>query len=296
MAWSGGTFTRSNGSTGWQDDAAALIGITASRHDTLDNDLATGINTCLTKDGQNTPTANLPMGGYAHTGVALATAVTQYCRVSQVQDGTFQWGGTTGGTSTAYTASLYAAPAAYAAGQMFAVILHTACGATPTINFNSLGAKTIVDQDNNSIRASQIPARLILLQYDGTNFRWVGDNSSSPISYTPTTGASGSLTWNTSVNSYMYYTIEPGKKISIAGGLNATSGGTASSTLTFTLPVTAASTNFAFSCNAIENLVPIPAYAQMSSSTVINVYKASGANWSASVGITVYPQGWYIAA
>ncbi len=89
MAWSGGTFTRANGATEWQDDAALGIGIEAGLHDAQDNDLATGINTCLTKDGQNTPTANLPMGGFKHTGAANATATGQYTTYNQLQDSTF---------------------------------------------------------------------------------------------------------------------------------------------------------------------------------------------------------------
>lgn len=89
MAWSGGTFTRAQGSTEWQDDAALQIGIEAATHDNQDNDLATGINTCLTKDGQNTPTANLPMGGYKHTGVGDATATGQYTTYNQLRDATF---------------------------------------------------------------------------------------------------------------------------------------------------------------------------------------------------------------
>lgn len=89
MAWSGGTFTRANGSTEWQDDAALGIGIEAGLHDAQDNDLATGINNCLTKDGQNTPTANLPMGGYKHTGAGSATGTGQYTTYNQLQDSTF---------------------------------------------------------------------------------------------------------------------------------------------------------------------------------------------------------------
>ena len=46
MGWSGGTFTRTNGvHTGtsiWQQDRDAGTKIVADRHDTNDNDLATG--------------------------------------------------------------------------------------------------------------------------------------------------------------------------------------------------------------------------------------------------------------
>lgn len=63
MAWDGnGTFTRTNGvNTGtgaWAADKAATTNILASRHDTHDQDLATGIQACITKDGQSKPTAD----------------------------------------------------------------------------------------------------------------------------------------------------------------------------------------------------------------------------------------------
>jgi microcystin-dependent protein len=85
MAWSGGTFTRVDGATGWQDDEAAGTGIEAGLMDTAFNDLATdGINQSLNKAGQNTPTANLPMGGYKHTGVANASASDEYVAYGQL--------------------------------------------------------------------------------------------------------------------------------------------------------------------------------------------------------------------
>jgi hypothetical protein len=39
-------------------------------------DIATGLTTCITKDGQTTPTANIPMGGFKITGLGLGTATT----------------------------------------------------------------------------------------------------------------------------------------------------------------------------------------------------------------------------
>jgi len=76
MSWSGGTFTRTNGTytgaTIWTSDASASVKIRADRHDVHDYDLATAINACLTKDGTNTATGNLPMGGYHHTNVGAA--------------------------------------------------------------------------------------------------------------------------------------------------------------------------------------------------------------------------------
>lgn len=57
MAWSGGVFTRTNGTYSgasvWASDQSASISIVPSRHDTHDLDLATGINQCVNKDGSN---------------------------------------------------------------------------------------------------------------------------------------------------------------------------------------------------------------------------------------------------
>lgn len=67
MAWNGsGTFTRTNGAnsgaTTWTQDRDGAVKITASRHDTHDQDLATGINACLAKNGENAMTGNLNLG------------------------------------------------------------------------------------------------------------------------------------------------------------------------------------------------------------------------------------------
>jgi hypothetical protein len=90
MGWSGGTYTKGNNSTGgWTGDASLGIGIEAGRHDTQDDDFATGINACLTKDGTNSPSANLPMGGYKHTGVANASSNDEYTTQGQLKDNSF---------------------------------------------------------------------------------------------------------------------------------------------------------------------------------------------------------------
>jgi hypothetical protein len=58
MAWAAGTFSRIYGATGWTDDKNNAVKILASRHDTHDQDLADGINSCLTRDNQAKPTSN----------------------------------------------------------------------------------------------------------------------------------------------------------------------------------------------------------------------------------------------
>jgi hypothetical protein len=63
MGWDGsGAFTRNNGtqtgSTTWADADAAGNDITTSQHDTHDEDLADGIQACLTKNNETKPTAD----------------------------------------------------------------------------------------------------------------------------------------------------------------------------------------------------------------------------------------------
>jgi len=86
MPWSAGTFTRTYGSTGWQGDAAAGTPIVADRHDTNDQDLATGINACLNKDGTNSMAANLNMGGFIPTNLGAGTAAAPAICAGNDQD------------------------------------------------------------------------------------------------------------------------------------------------------------------------------------------------------------------
>ncbi len=67
------------------------------------SDIAAALTQSLSKDGQTAPSANLPMATYRHTGVGNASARDQYAAVGQVQDGSFIWCGTAGGTANALT-------------------------------------------------------------------------------------------------------------------------------------------------------------------------------------------------
>lgn len=87
MAWSGGTFTRTNGvytgATVWAQDSAASVKIVYDRHDTHDQDIATGINSCINKNGQNSPTANISWGSFKITSLADGTAASDAANYGQ---------------------------------------------------------------------------------------------------------------------------------------------------------------------------------------------------------------------
>jgi hypothetical protein len=75
MGWDGsGNFARTNGVNDgtevWQDDEAEGTNILSTLHDAHDQDLANGINNCLAKDGQNSATADIDMGGFGLINVS----------------------------------------------------------------------------------------------------------------------------------------------------------------------------------------------------------------------------------
>jgi len=81
MAFNGsGTFNRTNGtntgSTLWASDRDEGTAITATRHDTHDQDLADGLSNCICTDGQSSISADIPWGGYSITGLAGIKSAT----------------------------------------------------------------------------------------------------------------------------------------------------------------------------------------------------------------------------
>lgn len=64
--------------------------ITAAFWNSTIEDLAQGVSDSIPVDGQRTPTANLPMGGYRHTGCGNAVADTDYTTLGQVKALIFQ--------------------------------------------------------------------------------------------------------------------------------------------------------------------------------------------------------------
>lgn len=88
MPWTGGVYTKANNSTGgWVGDAAAGVGIEATRHDTQDNDFTTGITSCLNKDGSNAATGNLNLGNFKLTNLGSGSASTDSVTFGQITGG-----------------------------------------------------------------------------------------------------------------------------------------------------------------------------------------------------------------
>ena len=152
--------------------------ISSTAFNALTADLATGLSTTLTKDGQTTPTANIPMGTFKFTGLGVGSAATDSANISQVQSsfGSFL---TASGTDT-ITATVSPALTAYAVGQTFKFIVAATNTGAVTINISSLGAKSIVKNGSTALVAGDLLINsLYQIVYDGTNFQLIGAGSVS---------------------------------------------------------------------------------------------------------------------
>lgn len=67
-----------------QYPAVAGDTIRAAHYNAVINDIIAGLTNCVAKDGQSLPSANLPMNGKKHTGVADATADDEYATLGQL--------------------------------------------------------------------------------------------------------------------------------------------------------------------------------------------------------------------
>lgn len=157
MSWSSGVFTRFFGSTGWQDDKAAATKILASRHDSHDQDLATGLNVLL---------ANLQLNSH------------------------FKVGSVSG--SNTITGALTPALTAYG-GSMYVVLIPAATntGAT-TLNLNGLGAVAVQNIDGTACFGGEltinIPA-LLILNSAATAFLVVNPANARLLNHTTKSGS-----------------------------------------------------------------------------------------------------------
>lgn len=180
----------------WVTDRANNIVVSADRMDAEDDGFAAGLSNCITKDGQQTITNDIPWSNHKITGLGTATVRSDATNLGQVQDSTAQWSSTTGGTANAITVSTSPAITAYAAGQ---VVRFTATnnntGAT-TISWSGLTAKAAQWGAAAMVGGEIVTGRTYEAVYDGTNFQVMGITTATPafgdtITQTSTDAGSG---------------------------------------------------------------------------------------------------------
>ena len=122
--------------------------------------------------------------------VAAATAIDQAVRADQIQTQALT-AYTTGGTSTAYTITTLGTPVALTTNERFNITFHATAGATPTLNRDSKGAKSLKYYDSTGAKVACGPTNILAnikidVIYDGTDYVVVGSVGGGAGGLTPT--------------------------------------------------------------------------------------------------------------
>lgn len=180
----------------WTNDANAGIKIRSDRMDTEDNGFATGLSTCITKDGQQTVTANIPFAGFKLLNIGDATLAKDAVNVESLQSGSFITA-TTSGTNT-YTFTTTPSMSAYASGQRFRLIIGTTNTGASTLNNNGIGAKNILKRSTAGLVAVVAGDLVSGIEYDffydGTQFQVSGSTLDSSLQYAANTFVANATT------------------------------------------------------------------------------------------------------
>lgn len=176
----------------WTNDAAGNIKIRADRMDTEDDGFATGLSTCITKDGQTTITNNLPMSSFRHTGASDAVNKQDYLTLNQAMNGTGKYASSVGGTGDIITIGFSPTFTAYTAGMQISFVASAVNTTNVTINVDGLGAKAITKNGTTALIGGDIPSgAIVLIEYDGTRFQLLSISASNAVSgYLLLTGGS----------------------------------------------------------------------------------------------------------
>jgi len=242
--------------------------ISSSTFNALTADLATGLTTALTKDGQSTPTANIKMGSFKITGLANGTLATDAAAFGQITSRFNVDGYTTtvtaAGTTTLTVASTFEQFFTGTTTQtvLLPVTSTLVLGNQYEITNMSTGVVTVNSSGGNLVVAivplSRVTVTVILtsgttaaswdIQYTG-NSAVTGTGSNvlaiSPALTTPTLGVATATTINkvalTAPASGSTLTIADGKTLTANASL--TLAGTDAKTLTVSNSLTLAGTD-----------------------------------------------------
>jgi len=223
--------------------------ISSTAFNALTADLATGLTTTLTKDGQTTATANIPMGTFKITGMGAGTSSTDAVNLSQLQNstGTFL---TVSGTDT-ILGTVSPSITAYAVGQIFAFVAAATNTGAATINISSLGAKSITRLGSTALIAGDLIINSVaFIVYDGTQFQLLNPNTFTNLTIS---GTATVVTLNVSgTSTFAAYTetitasgtVGASATLSIALGTVLTATLTSATACTFTMPTATAGKSF----------------------------------------------------
>ena len=200
--------------------------ISSSVFNALTADLGTGLTTAITKDGQTTPTANIPLGTFKITGLGAGTAATDAVRMSQLQAGgtTFL---TAAGTDT-ITATASPALTAYATGNLFTFVVAVTNTGAVTLNIDGLGAKAVTRDGTTALAANDLVAtEVVIVGYDGTRFQVLNPNAATNYRVSGTLGVTGAATLSSTLAVTGAATFAADSAFNSTGAVQISSGNTA---------------------------------------------------------------------
>lgn len=215
--------------------------ISSTAFNALTADLATGLSTCITKDGQTTPSANIPMGGFKITNLANGTNATDAVNFSQLQSSAAKYL-TVSGTDT-ITAGLTPALTVYTTGDTFSFVVANTNTTAVTINIDSLGAKAITRDGTTALAAGDLVAgEVVMIVYDGTRFQVINPNAFTNLKVSGTLGVTGAATLSSTLGVTGATTLSNTLGVTGAATLSNTLSVSGATTLSSTVAITSATT------------------------------------------------------
>lgn len=174
MGWNGsGVFVRTQDFTADELAGSPDNIIDATKVDTEFDEYKAGLEACLNRGGENSPTADINWGGYHITNMAAGSDANDSVRLAQVADSALDWV-TVGGTGDALTVTHSGVSSLVAGRRIRGALTATNTGAA-TLNYNSGGAVAIKDQAGAALAAGDLTSgELATFVYDGTN--WIHES------------------------------------------------------------------------------------------------------------------------
>ena len=173
-----GNFTRTDGARSGADlfvqQRTADLDVTDALFDAHQNDIVNGMELAFLRDGQNTPTADLPMNSRKFTGMGNGSAATDSATLGQVNSASGQYVGPSGvgGTPNAITLTPTTPITAYAAGLQFRFAVEATNTGAATVAISGLSARAIAKGGSTVLEAGDLTVgAMVLVIYDGARFQ-----------------------------------------------------------------------------------------------------------------------------
>lgn len=135
MSWTGSGIYQLPAAT-FPEVSGTLIDV--NRYNPTQQDLQDGITACLAKNGENTPTSNLRMGSFKHTGAAAANSAGEYLTYQQsagiLGTGTILQGSATLGTVVGDTITVNAGTWTFPTAQTWTFAAGWSINGSPTVD------------------------------------------------------------------------------------------------------------------------------------------------------------------